>query len=203
MPNQVNISKTRAVIRAILLLRRRKVLRTELVKLVYLADNRFYESTGRTITGNTYRWDHFGPNAVSGAIVDEANAMADEGMVLMSARPSMHGGSAYPYWIRSSDQGSAWKTVESALDAGERQVVRDIVKQFGQMGLESLIRRSKATVPFAEASRYGILTLQQNQQAEVMRSRMDKAGEFLEDAEAGLRDADAGEWVSDEQLMHS
>ena len=70
MSERVDIPKTRTVIQGILGLLGTRVSRTALVKLVYLSDNRFFESTGRTITGNAYMWDHYGPNAVSHAIAN-------------------------------------------------------------------------------------------------------------------------------------
>ena len=199
MVERVQIDKTRAVIRGMLaLLAKKKVGRTELVKLVYLCDNRFYESSGRTITGNTYMWDHFGPNAVGDAIANEANEMANSGSIRMAVRGSIYGGSAYDYGV--DDPSDAWLTVEDTLDVGERQVLKDIAKTFGRRTLQSLIKFSKDTRPFASAQQYGILKVEQDKRAQEVRNRLDSSGEFLEEAEMGFQDAEAGSWVSDDEL---
>ena len=99
MATQVHIQKTRDTILGMLALLDRKVGRTELVKLVYLSDSRFFESTGRTITGITYMWDHYGPNAVGHATANEADQMVNEGSVRVEIRPSMYSGYAYDYWV--------------------------------------------------------------------------------------------------------
>ena len=198
MKVEAQIEKTRAAILGLLALLPRKIWRTELVKLIFLSDNLFYESTGRTITGNTYMWDHYGPNAVSHAIANEADELAGLGKIRMSARPSLHGGSSYQYWV--DEPSSTWKDVQSALDVGECQILRDIVKAFGRLSLESLVKRSKDSHPFANAQQYDILELEQDERAKRMRELVDSSGEFLEEVELALSDAHAGRWVWDDEL---
>ncbi len=192
------IRKTRAVIQGILALKKSSVMRTELVKLVYLADNRFYESTGRTITGNLYMWDHYGPNAVENAIVSEADQLVRSGLLRMVSQPSKYGGESYLYWM--DDPSAAWKDAAPALDEGERQVLMEIVHQYSGLNLESLVSESKKTQPFKDAQQYGRLRLRQNEKAAELRGRLESSGGFLEEARMGLKDADEGRWVWDEEL---
>ena len=52
---------------------------TKLVKLVYLTDYIHFQHFGETITGLTYQWDHYGPNAIGHAIVTSAEKFGDRG----------------------------------------------------------------------------------------------------------------------------
>lgn len=173
--------------------------RTELVKLVYLADNRFYESTGRTITGVTYMWDHYGPNAVGHAIASEADRLVSAGLVRMSVRRSVYGGDSFQYRVDDSEE--AWRAASKPLDEGERQVLMDIVKQFGKLPVASLVGESKRTPPFRNARQYGLLALEQDRHAEELREEFGSNGQFLEEGTIGLRDADEGRWVAAEDLL--
>lgn len=192
------IRKTRAVIQGILALKKSRASRTELVKLVYLADNRFYESTGRTITGNLYMWDHYGPNAVGNAIVSEADQLVRLGALRMATGPSMYGGETYWYWI--DDPSTTWENAAPALDEGERQVVMDIVRQYGKLSLKSLVSESKQTQPFKDAQQYDPLRLLQNEKAAEMRKLLQSSGAFLEEGRMALKEADEEKWVWDEEL---
>ncbi|MCH8310586.1 MAG: SocA family protein [Chloroflexi bacterium] len=198
MATQVHIQKTRDTILGMLALLDRKVGRTELVKLVYLSDSRFFESTGRTITGITYMWDHYGPNAVGHATANEADQMVNEGSVRVEIRPSMYSGYAYDYWVENPSE--VWRSVESSLDPGERQILMDTVRKFGQLSLDSLIDHSKKTRPFADAKQYQVLALRQDESMKGIAQTLDSSGEFLEEVELSFADADAGRWVRDEDL---
>lgn len=198
MTKSEQITKTRAAVQGLLALLRKKVGRTELTKLIYLADNRFHESTGRTITGNTYMWDHYGPNAVGNAITSEADELVNQGVMRMAIRPSAFGGSAYDYWVDAPND--TWKDVAAILDAGECQVLADIVKKFRRTPLLSLIKHAKATRPFMKAEQYDILHLEQNEHASKVQEQIHSCGEFTEEVKLGLKDAEEGRWVWDEDL---
>jgi hypothetical protein len=198
MTKSEQIAKTRAAVQGLLALLRKKVGRTELTKLLYLADNLFYESRGRTITGNTYMWDHYGPNAVSNAVISEADELVIRGVIRMAIRPSAYGGSAYEYWVDAPNE--TWEDVASRLDAGECQVLMDIVNQFRRTPLSSLIKHAKATPPFVKAQQYDILQLEQIERASEMQKQMDSCGELIEEVKLGLKDTEEGHWVWDEDL---
>ncbi|MCH7625624.1 MAG: SocA family protein [Chloroflexi bacterium] len=197
MTEQEQIEKTRAVVRGMLSLTGRTLHRTELVKLIYLADNRFFESTGRTITGNTYMWHHYGPNSVSHAITCEAKELVDAGTIRMTVSESMYGGESFRYWVDDPD--GEWGNIGSTLDAGERQVLMDIVSQYGNMSIQSLVGASKRTIPFEDARQYQLLEMKQDANAKNMRTKLESSGEFLEQAAVSLEEAENGEWVDDSE----
>ena len=198
MTTQNRITKTRAVIQGVLALLGHKTGRTKLVKLVYLADIGFYESTGRTITGNLYMWDHYGPNAVSHAIANEANELASTGPTRMAVRSSMYGGDAYEYWVDDPDR--VWESVAAVLDDGERQILMDVTRQFKHSTMASIVSRSKETRPFINAQQYDVLQLEQDERVRQIRERLGLSEELLEEVELGLKDADQGRWVWGEEL---
>ena len=192
------LRKTRAAIVCVLsALGRKKVHRTKLVKLVYLADNKFFESAGRTLTGNTYMWDHYGPNAVGNAIVGEANELVDRGVLRMSTGASVYGGGAYRYWVDNPED--AWRFASDGLDAGELQVVMEIVREFGGLNVGSVVRESKMTRPFANAEQYSIIEMEQSPRARELREALASDSGFMEEAEIGIREAHAGVWGMEER----
>ena len=192
------LRKTRAAIVCVLgALGRKKVHRTRLVKLVYLADNRFFESTGRTLTGNAYMWDHYGPNAVGNAIVAEAGELVDLGVIRMFVGVSAYGGGAYRYWVDSPEE--AWELARNDLDASELQVLMEAVEEYGGLDVGSLVRESKETRPFARAEQYSVLEMEQSPRARELREALASDRGFMEEAESGIREARAGAWGLEEK----
>ncbi len=191
MTHQEQITKTRAVVRGMLSLSGRKLHRTELVKLIYLADNRFFESTGRTITGNTYMWHHYGPNSVGHAITSEANMLVDAGAIRVTVSESMYGGESFRYWV--DDPSKEWMDINSTLDAGERQVLMDIINQYGNMSIQGLVGESKRTAPFEGAQQYQLLEMKQDANAKKLRAKLGSSGDFLEEAAVSIEEAITGE----------
>ena len=200
MDKRMQIDKTRAAIIGILALTGTKVLRTKLVKLVYMADNRFYEFTGRTITGNLYMWDHFGPNAVGNAIANEANELSRQSKVRMSVHPSMVDGDSYEYWVDDAD--TSWEAVESLLDEGERQIIVDVTREFGRQGINTLVKKSRETSPFHNAQQYDLLQFEQLDRSIRMKEKVDSEGDFLEEVEIALKEADEDQWIWDDEPGH-
>ena len=195
---QVKIQKTRAAIKAVLALSGKRISRTQLVKLVYLADNSFHESTGKTITGRTYTWDRFGPNAVGNAIVAEADKLVFDSDIRMRSSETIYGSHKYEYWIE--DPKSSIETIMSCFNDGERQVLTDVVKQYKNLPLPTLVKMSKKTHPFSESQQYDLLDLQQDQKAMSVRTQLASSGEFIEETELGFKEADEGDWVWEEDL---
>lgn len=198
-PVAEKLRKTRATIVCVLAaLGKKKTHRTKLVKLVYLADNRFFESTGRTLTGNAYMWDHYGPNAVGNAIVGEAGELVDRGVIRMSEGASAYGGGAYRYWVDSPEE--AWELARNDLDAGEIQVVMEAVREYGSLNVNSIVRESKETRPFANAEQYSVLEMEQSPRARELREALASNRDFMESASAGIREAEDGAWAYEERV---
>ena len=198
MDRQSSIEKTRATIRTLLSILGKKVGRTVLVKLVYFADNGFYQSTGRTITGNLYMWDHHGPNAVGHAIANEADKLAACGVIRMAVGQSIYGGPSFQYWV--DDPRAEWRDASALLDDGERQILLDVAKRFRRSTMASIVKRSKDTTPFANAEQYDVLNLEEEGTAKQATRKLEGQGAFLEEVALGLDEAEAGDWVWDDQI---
>ena len=197
MRDPEHIDKTEVVIRGFLGLLGKRVSRTQIVKLVYLADNLFYESTGRTITGTQYMWDHYGPNAVGDSIADTTDQLASEGEVCRVVG-SYKGSHTYNYWV--NDPSVTWETVASALSYGERQIVRDIARKYGRYNASDLANLSKKTRPFENARKYEILRFKQSERAKELQQWLDSIDGLKEEVELGLADMDAGRLIWDDEL---
>ncbi len=173
-----------------------RVHRTKLVKLVYLTDLRFHKLTGQTLTGLRYMWDNYGPNAVSNAIVKEADRLVSKGVLRMSAQQSAYGTGSFRYWTSPEEAEQAL----SDLGPGERQVVRDIAKEFGKQSVKSIVAASKQTAPFSKAQQYDVLEMEYDQAATRQGREMGQDGSFREALQSGLRDAARGNVITQEEL---
>lgn len=122
--------------------------RTKLVKLVYLAENMFYEHFGRTITGLTYMWDDHGPNAISNAVVKEAEKLVQQDLACMKTGTSIYGTENYLYSLGPKKSNMA----ERLLDPMERQVILDTVKRYRNYSITQIIAASKRTTPFKKST---------------------------------------------------
>lgn len=198
--NPEHIDKTDWVIQGFLGLMGKRVSRTQIVKLVYLADNLFYESTGRTITDTQYIWDHYGPNAMNDSIVIAADRLVNEGEVCCVVG-SYQGNQTYNYWVEDSH--ATWVRAASELSDGERHIVQDIAKKYGRYNASELAALSKETKPFENAKQYEILQFKRNERAEELQKWLDSIDGLKEEVELGFADADAGRWVWADELEDS
>ncbi|NQT74464.1 MAG: SocA family protein [Chloroflexi bacterium] len=164
------MDKIKAAILAILEDEGRIIHRTRLVKLVYLADNMHYEHFGETITGLKYMWDNHGPNAISNAIVKEADNLVNDDFICMQVGTSMYGGENFRY-TKGTKSTDISKTKLSSM---ERQVLSDIVNQNKNKNLSEIVSVSKKTTPFKEASQYEVLKM----------SRLSKYQELIQSVRA-------------------
>lgn len=164
MNEQIHIDKTHMAVQGILALLKSQAGRMQIVKLVYLADNRFYEYTGRTITGCKYFWDRYGPNATNHAITEAADYLSEKGKVRRTPAVSWSGWNTFRYWV--GDPLSAWSEVASYLDEGEQQILCDIVNEYGHItNATQLSVLAKQTEPFRNARQGEPLRFKQNERA--------------------------------------
>lgn len=152
------MSKTMAVISLVLEEMGVPVHRTKLVKLVYLTDALFYEHFGKTITGLGYMWDDFGPNAISNAIVKEADKLVQEDYACMKVGMSIYGSENYMY----SSGPKKFEVPDELLDQLERQVIQDIVERYRNYNINQIVAASKRTEPFKTAHQYEVLKMNQS-----------------------------------------
>lgn len=199
MPENARTGKTHLAIQGILALLNKPAGRTQIVKLVYLADNRFYESVGRTLTGNAYIWDHYGPNDVDNSITAAADELAECGRIVRTPVVAWSGGNTFRYSVKSPV--STWQKVARRLNAGEQQILRDIAKQYGHIAnAAQLAEASKQTAPFANAKQHERLQFKQSERAIEVNRWLDSIDGLQEELELGLADIDEGRWVWHEDL---
>ena len=199
MPENARTDKTHLAIQGLLALLSKPADRAQIVKLVYLADNRFYECVGRTLTGNAYIRDSGGPNDANDSIAPAADALADDGRIVRTPAASLNGQDAFTYSVASPV--SAWQKVACRLNAGEQQILRDIVKQYGHItNATQLAEASKQTAPFANAKQHERLQFKQSERAIEVQNMLASNPDFLEEVRLGLEDIEAGRWVWHEDL---
>ena len=146
-----DLSKLHAVVKTIVEEAGRPVLRTQLVKLVYLADREFAREQGRQLTDCHYTSYYYGPYS------DEIVAAAHElnGIeVQEEAGLSATGNSYYLY-----RPGPCRRTGFPDLDPVEHTVVSDTVQKFVGKNLQDLLDVVYATPEFERTERGGEIVL--------------------------------------------
>lgn len=182
--------KVGAVIQSFLALLNRRASRTQIVKLVYLADNLCYESTGKTITDTRYMWDHYGPNSVGNSIADVTDELVAEGQI-RRAVGLYNGSHTYNYWVSCA----IWRKAASVLSDVECQIVQDIARKYGRYNASDLANMSKKTKPFENAKQFEILRFKQSERAKEVQDMLDASPAFLNEVRLGFEDLEAGRWV--------
>lgn len=119
------------------------LLRTELVKFVYLCDVAFYERFNRSITGLRYEFVDHGP--FNWDILDEATAMVDEGLLSYRAVPAIRRGRfGYVFGPRKDEPAE----IElSELDSRTLSVVQSVLERFSSLSLDTLLDYVYTTPP--------------------------------------------------------
>jgi uncharacterized phage-associated protein len=168
-------SKLKAAILTVLEEMGTPVHRTKLVKLIYLAENIFYEHFGRTITGLGYMWDDHGPNAMSNAIVKEAQKLVEQDFARMKIGTSMYGTENYLYSLGLKKTDMA----KHLLDSIERQVLLDTVKRYRNYSITQIVAASKKTVPFKKAHQYQVLEMAQSSEYVSLVEALKKDAQFM------------------------
>ena len=91
-----------------------------------------------------------------------------------------------------------WELTRNDLNAGELQVVMEAVREYGGLNVDSIVRESKKTRPFAKAEQYSVLQMEQSPGARELRQMLASSREFVESASAGIREA--GAWAFEERV---
>jgi hypothetical protein len=115
--------------------------RTQLVKFLYLTDLASREFLGRPATALDYIWYNYGP--FDSRILAQLSSLAEE-KVIKEHRISYPKGDGYQY-VTSGVAGAF------RLDSDTAAIADFIARRFGQMSLNSLLRRVYRTPPMAEA----------------------------------------------------
>ena len=157
--------------------------RTKLVKLVYLAENIFYEHFGRTITGLGYMWDDHDPNAISNAIVKEAQKLVQRDFACMKTGTSMYGGENYLYSLGLKKTDMAKRLLEPM----ERQVLLDTVKRYRNYSVSQIVAASKRTAPFKGVRQYQVLRMERSSEYVALVERLGKDPKVVAAIREGTR----------------
>jgi hypothetical protein len=119
--------------------------RTQLVKLVYFVDYIYHRHVGSTLTGLSYTWDHYGPNASNGEIVREADDLAQKGDLRKSSVLNPFGDISYQY---DPAPGSQRIHLGSMAEA----IIHDVVQKYRHLTVTRIAAASKKTKPFGNAT---------------------------------------------------
>ncbi len=141
-------------------------------------------------------WDNFGPNAVSNAIVKEADALALSGRINLAVRTSPYGSDEFLYWATTE---AATQALEK-LQPGERQILLDIVKSFGHLSVRRIVAESKKTKPFQVAQQYQVLQLQESPNRVEFQQRLSQDPDFVNAVRASAEEFDPGDLISQEEM---
>ena len=168
--------KAKAVLQGLLLTLGKRVFRTKLVKLTYLTDEANFRFRGETLTGLTYMWDNYGPNAEGNEIVVILDELDRDGLVRMTPQPLPSGDMSYFY--ESTDRSDPSLLPLSSDDWIE---IHTAVQNYGDMNTKQIVRASKSTAPMKNASQYDRLNLRRDQSLTL--TREDIANDpFLQEA---------------------
>lgn len=146
------LSRPEAVLLGVLCTVGAEVLRTRLVKLVYLLDNARFEQLGDTLTGFTYHWDHYGPNTVDNALTETLAKLSSRGLVVDTQKLTPY--ENYANYYRCS---SSLKAEDIPLDTADWAFIHSIVKQYGRLSRQAIVRESKRTPPMQGVQQYKVL----------------------------------------------
>jgi len=188
------VDKVRAAIMTVIEASNEPVHRTRLVKLIYLADNLYYEHFGETITGLRYMWDDFGPNAVSNAVVKEVDNLVQDDYACMKVGTSMYGGESYLYSMGPKKI----EIPDEVLCHLKRQILLDTVNRFQGKSLGQVIAASKKTKPFREVSQYEVLDMSQSSDYQSLMNSITSDNKIMSEIKVAIA---AGEEAEGMQLQ--
>ncbi len=133
--------------------------RTKLVKLVYLIDERFFQLYGRTLTGMSYVYDDYGPNAVDNLIV-RVGDMLNGHELLIEESVTKKGVRWYAYRTGPSPR------FDPGFPPEATHTIDEIVGECGRLPVEEIVAVAKKTRPFrsnpVQGSRLEMVTLRQD-----------------------------------------
>ena len=184
------MEQSKAVLQGLLYALQGDVARTKLVKLTYLLDESNYRLRGQTMTGFTYEWDHYGPNAEDNAIVSTLDEMVQTGSITMRVVPTPFGNTTYKYRVTPDYDPSVLP-----LSSDDWVEILAAVRKYGAMNRDQIVRASKSTEPMRKARQYEPLEFEQ---APPLTPREVAGDPFWQETFAAV--ADASERVTIDEL---
>lgn len=205
MPTQDHtdrIAKTRLAIRGMLAQLRKRVCPENLAHLIYLADNKRYEYTGESITGIQYIRGKHGPVAEDDLIAKQLDCLVEAGLVCKMPAPFKRDSVSHYYWVENPQ--NVWQEIKAAVGMGDEDMMRDIVRQYGNISSASeLATLSKRAAAYKNARPGERIRFKQSERVIELQNKLRSHPEFpafVEDVKRGLADFEAGRWMSDEDL---
>lgn len=176
------LTKDEAVLLGLLSEMGRMTLRTKLVKMVYLLDNMYFEQLGRQLTSFRYHWDHYGPNALGNTITQLLDVLAQRELVKLIQKQT-------PYENYSNWYGIAENVNPARLPLSNEDwaFIYAIVRKFGPMSREQVVRASKATGPMQGIAQYDLLSFRPNEFVEAKKQRILADRGFMKATRASMR----------------
>ena len=202
MPDQDRIAKTRLVIRGMLALLKKRVRRENLAELIYLADNKYYVNTGKSITGIQYIRGEHGPVAEGDVIIKQLDCLVEDGLVCKAPDPFKRDGVSCRYWVE--EPGAVWREVKATVGMGPDQFLLGAVMEYGKISSASdLAALSMHTPAYKNASPSEHIRFKQSEYV-IERQKQFRAHpryhEFVEGVKRGLADLEEGRWVWAEDI---
>ena len=150
-------NRAKAVLQGLLLTLGKRVYRTKLVKLTYLTDEANFRFRGETLTGLSYMWDNYGPNAEGNEIVVILDELVRDGLVGMTPQPLPLGSMSYFYEATDRSDPSILP-----LSSDDWIEIHTAVQNYGDMNTRQIVQASKSTSPMKDASQYDRLNLRRD-----------------------------------------
>ena len=166
--------------------------RAQLVKMVYFIDEANSRLCGETVTGLTYIWDFYGPNAESDEIVKTLDVLKDTDVLDSMARRCPNAEGHY-YELSGSIDPS-----KLDLTADEWAGIQSVVREYGKLNSTAIARVSKQTKPFEQAEQHDTLCLQRDPALQITEKEIAN-DPLLREALSAIA-SDAGERVSLDEL---
>ena len=202
MPDQDRIAKTRLVIRGMLALLKKRVRRENLAELIYLADNKYYVNTGKSITGIRYIRGEHGPVAEGDVIIKQVDWLVEDGLVCKAPDPFKRDGVSCRYWVE--EPSAVWREVKAAVGMGPDQFLLGVVMEYGKISSASdLAALSMHTPAYKNASPSEHIRFKQSERAIYLQNKLrahPKFPEFAAGVRRGLADLEEGRWVWAEDI---
>ena len=184
--------KLQAVLLGILHILGKGSYRTKLVKMVYFVDEANSRLCGETVTGLTYIWDSYGPNAENNEIVKTLDDLKYAGVLDSMLRLYLNTEGHYYKLAESLDPS------ELDLTADDWAGIQSVVRAYGGMNAKTIARVSKQTKPFEQAEQYDTLCLQRDPALQVTKEEI--ANDALLGEALSAIASDTGERVSLDEL---
>ena len=144
-----------------------------------------------------------GPVAEDDAIIKQLGCLVKDGLVCKAPDPFAHDALSHHYWVENPSD--VWQEVKAAVGMGPDQFIIGIVMEYGSISSDSDIAAiSKNTSAYKNASPAEHIQFKQRERAIYLQNKLrshPKFPEFAAGVRRGFADMEAGNWVSDEDLM--